>query len=162
MTGKQGALLASLAAAWIAGCATPPPTPTAETPRVAVQPAPRASLAETGETTYRERAKHHAQEGHWAEALVYWELLTLLKPDSAEYRAEFDRVRNHIRQTAAALLHAASSARRRGELDHSVELYIKVLSMEPDNAAAAEALRQIERQRIRRAYLNRPPRLTLQ
>ena len=72
------------------------------------------------------------------------------------YRAQLPRKR--IRDTTASLSSAAEQARRQGNLDQATLLYLRVLNVDRDNAAAAQALRDIDAERTRRSYLNRPPR----
>jgi hypothetical protein len=113
---------------------------------------------ELAEHALRLRAEAYARDGRLADALVQWEILTLLRPESEEYREEIERVSRQIRDNVSALLRSASEARRRGQLQQAIVQYLRVLSLDRTNAAAADALRDIERERTRRAYLNRPPR----
>jgi hypothetical protein len=144
-----------LAVLLVAGCATAPPGPvTAEPPR-ATETAPTAGL----EQAYRERATSLAAERRWADAVVQWELLTVLRPDSKEYRGELDAARRRGAEAAQAHLRAAEQAQRRGDTEQATTNYLRALSAEPGNATAASALRAIEAERVRRAWLSRPPRI---
>jgi hypothetical protein len=159
MRAVAGLSLSVLAAA-LAGCATPPPAdplraePSA-TPHASVSP---TAVRDAAENAHRARAEADAREGRLADALVQWEILALLRPDVQEYQDEMDRTRRQIRDRTASLLQAASDARRRGNLDQAAMNYLRVLSIDRTHAAAAESLREIERERTRRVYLNRPPR----
>jgi hypothetical protein len=157
---SQGICLVSamaVALGFLAGCATPSPVPapeaapTVETPR----------LAGDAERALRERADSDMRARRWADALVQWELLALLKPDAQEYREQIEQTRRQIDATARSALAAAEQAQRSGNLERATVEYLRVLSVDRDNARAAQALREIERERTRRNYLNRPPRLVM-
>jgi tetratricopeptide (TPR) repeat protein len=140
----------------LSGCVTPPADP-------ASRPAPdpgqaTPSAVEALEARHYEQARTYARERNWADALVQWELLALLKPDSTEYRNALAETRARIRETADTHARAAEQARRQGNLDQATVLYLRALNVDRENAAAAQALRDIDAERTRRAYLNRPPR----
>ena len=140
--------------ALLAGCATaPPPLQAPAEPRAAL-PAREQTL----ERDYRARALALMHAQRWAEAKVQWELLLLLRPGAAEYRAQLEAAHKHIAETAADAAALAAAARKRGDLDTAAMQYLRALAADQDNTAAAQALREIERERTRRAYLNRPPR----
>jgi hypothetical protein len=143
----------------VAGCATPPQ---AEVPSSAAPSMPSAPpLAQVLEATYLERAETLVRNRHWADALVQWELLALLRPDSQKYRDEIELARKRIDQTVAESLEAAEQARRRGNIDQAMLQYLRALSVDRNNLRAAQGLREIERERTRRAYLNRGPRTAM-
>jgi hypothetical protein len=143
----------------MAGCVTPP---SAEAPSAAVPSIPSAPpLAQVVEATYLERAETLVRERRWADALVQWELLALLRPDSQKYRDEIELARKRIAQTVAESLEAAEQARRRGNADQAAVQYLRALSADRNNLRAAQGLREIERERTRRAYLNRAPRTSM-
>lgn len=142
----------------VAGCATPP---AAEAP-AAVPSIPTAPpITQILEAGYLERAETLVRDRRWADALVQWELLALLRPDSRKYRDEIELARKRIDQTAAESLQAAEQARRQGNLDQATLQYLRALSADRSNLRAAQGLREIERERTRRAYLNRPPRTSM-
>jgi len=153
----RGALLAFLALS-LAGCVTAPVQES--TPTEPVRPT-LPSREQSLERDYRARAASLMREGRWADANVQWELLLLLRPGSADYRTQLDVARKHIADIAAEAIELASSARKRGELDAATTQYLRALAADRDNLAAAQGLRDIERERTRRAYLNRPPRAVL-
>ncbi len=150
------------ACAAVAGCVTPPPgdAPVRPAP-TASRPAPSPHPAEALEARHHERAQTHMQAHNWADALVEWELLSLLKPDTKDYRDAMADTRKRIRDAADGLSRAAEQARRQGNLDQATLLYLRVLAVERDNAAAAQALRDIDTERTRRSYINRPPRVVM-
>jgi tetratricopeptide (TPR) repeat protein len=148
--------------AGMAGCVTPPPgtTPVRRAPAATLSPSAPAST-ELLEARHHERAQAYARERNWADALVEWELLTLLKPDAQEYRDALIETRKRIRETTDGLSRTAEQARRQGNLDQATLLYLRVLNVERDNAAAAQALRDIDSERTQRSYINRPPRMVM-
>ncbi|MCU0896249.1 MAG: hypothetical protein MUC55_01975 [Burkholderiales bacterium] len=151
---RRASVAAALCIA-VSGCVTPPKP---EQAAPAQAPAPAYSQSET---EYRNRALALTAERRWPEALAQWEVLALMRPGSAEYRAEVERARKQIAEGVAQSLSAADQARKRGDLDRATTQYLRVLNLEPGNAAAAQALREIERERTRRAYFSRPPRMTM-
>jgi len=152
--------LQAVACITLAGCATPPAT--VETPPGAIpiaSPATSAlSATDALEQRHRERARTYESERNWADALVQWELLMLLKPAAAEYRDAAAATRSRIRAATAGLSRAAEFARRQGNLDQATLLYLRLLNLDREDAAAAQALREIDVDRTQRAYINRPPR----
>ena len=144
----------------VAGCATPP---TAEAPRTVaptVQPA-STSITDALEARHRERAQAAMRERNWADALVQWDMLSLLNPNAQEYRDGIAQARNHIRESASAFTRAAEQARLQGNLDQATLLYLRVLNVDRENTAAAQALRDIDAERTRRSFTNRPPRVVM-
>jgi hypothetical protein len=96
-----------------------------------------------------------------ADAATASELLTVLRPDDAAYRAQLADVQRQIDAGVASRLPRASQAAQRGELDQATQLYLSVLALQPSNDAAADALRAIERERNKRSYLGRFSRVTI-
>ncbi|MGH6623303.1 MAG: tetratricopeptide repeat protein [Burkholderiaceae bacterium] len=146
---------AILAACIVTGCATP------ATPAVA--PAPAASKAqptpaEVAERQFRERATEAMRRRDYGEALVQWQILLTLQPSSTEYATQLRATRTAIAETSAAALVVGEAARKRGDLDQATVAYLRAVNVDRDNAAATQALREIERERMRRLYLTRPPR----
>lgn len=142
----------------LSGCVTPPggdSAPFAAAPDP-VQSAPAA--IDALEARHHQQAQAYVRARHWADALVQWELLALLNPKSMEYRNALAETRTRIRETAETHTRAAEQARRQGNLDQATVFYLRVLNVDRDNAAAAQALRDIDAERTRRAFLNRPPR----
>lgn len=151
------ALFLAAACVIAAGCVTPPPSGPAPAPTPAQAPSPADAL----EARHHERAQVYARERNWADALVQWELLSLLKPNVQEYRDAVAETRKRIRDAGASLTSAAEQARRQGNLDQATLLYLRVLNVDRENAAAAQALREIEAERTRRSFINRPPRVVM-
>jgi hypothetical protein len=148
------ACLASL----LIGCVTSPGSgPAPPEPARTAMP----SREQTLERDYHARATALMHEGRWADAKVQWELLLMLRPGAAEYRTQWEIARKQIADTAAAAIDHAAAARKRGDLDPATIQYLRALAADRENTTAAQGLREIERERTRRAYLNRPPRTVL-
>lgn len=155
---------ALLAGALLAGCASGPlpPAPAGEPQD---EPASQAVVSQAPapafEQRQRERAGSLARQGRLADAAVAWEVLTVLRPESAEYRERLADVRKQAEAAAGERMQRAAAAQRRGELDNATLHYLSVLAVQPENTQAAEALRSIERDRNKRYYLGKPSRVTL-
>lgn len=113
------------------------------------------------EQRQRERAASLAKQGRLGEAAVAWELLTVLRPDSAEYRERLADTRKQAEAAATERMQRAAAAYKRGELDNATLYYLSVLAVQPDQTQAADALRSIERERNKRFYLGKLSRVTL-
>lgn len=140
----------------LVGCAGTVPAPPEPSQAVAA-PTARSAF----EQQYRERALRALRQGRLGDAALASEVLTLLRPDVDEYRAQAADIE---RKTAAALAdraQRADQAQRRGDLDGAAQLYLGMLALQPGHAQAAEALRGIERERVKRQQLGRLSRLTL-
>ena len=152
----------AVAALGLAGCASAP----SFTPASAMQddggPVVRMLVPATGyEQRLRERALGQGRQGRIAEAALSWEILTVLRPDIADYRDRLAEIRRVADVALADRLQRAAQAARRNDLDTAATHYLAVLALQPDHAQAAEALRGIERERNKRSYLGKPSRLTL-
>jgi len=160
MNARVGLLAVCAAMAWgLSGCVTPPAGDPTPRPATTLEPAQSSTFPiDTLEERHYQRAQIYARERNWADALLQWELLALLKPDSREYRDAIAETRARIRENADRHARAAEQARRQGNLDQAMLMYLRVLNVDRDNMAAAQALKEIEAERTRRAYLNRPPR----
>jgi hypothetical protein len=123
---------------------------------------PPAGPASTYEHRLREQALVQGRQGRLADAAVSWEILTVLRPDAAEYRERMNETRRQIDAAVPERLRRAQQAQRRGELDAATTQYLAVLALQPDHEQAAEALRAIERERNRIYYLGKYSRITLE
>ncbi|WP_280152276.1 hypothetical protein [Piscinibacter sp. XHJ-5] len=153
-----------LAALAMAGCSTPPPSPppgpaaAADETALAARMPPPASVFER---RMRDRALSQGRQGRLAEASVSWEILTVLRPDVADYQDRLAEIRRLIDTTVLDRLQRGAQAHKRGDLDGASTQYLAALSLQPDHAQAADALRQIERERNKRSYLGKYSRSTL-
>jgi hypothetical protein len=155
-----GRLIAPIGALVLASCASgPEPVAPQERPitspvptRVAhPRPPPPTELAL--EQRERETAERLMQEGRWTEAIPHWEVLQLLHPDQPAYAKKLADAKARASTAATEHLLQARQARQQGQNDRAFVLYLKVLSADPDNAEAAQALREIEQDSTRRAYV---------
>jgi tetratricopeptide (TPR) repeat protein len=154
---QAAALLAALV---VAGCGTSPtaaPTAPAAEEVVARMPPPASAF----ERRLRDRALSQGRQGRLAEAAVSWEILTVLRPDAGEYRDRLADIRRLIDTSLPDRLQRGAQALKRGDLDAASLQYLAALSLQPDHAQAADALRQIERERNKRSYLGKHSRSTL-
>jgi len=157
------ALVLLAACASMPACvSTPPPAEaSAELVRATLAPVAPASPHAGFEQRQRERALSLTREGRLADAAVAWEVLVVLRPEVAAYRERADEVKRQIDAAVAELLPRAAQAARRGEVDGAMQLYLAVLAAEPQHAKAADALRALERERIRRNHVGKYTRFTL-
>ncbi len=159
---RMGCLLAVAAA--LHGCGGLPSASSdqsAADESAAPLPTRKQAGAAAFERRLRERALVQGRQGRLAEAAASWEILTVLRPDSADYRERLAETRRLIEAEVPERLQRAAQLRKRGELDASAGQYLYALSLQPDHAGAVEALREIERERNKRLYLGKHSRLTL-
>ena len=153
-----GARVVALAAAMLLGACTspgPPPALPVPGPEARVQrPAPDVAL-QTFEEAQVEQARADEARGHWASAALAWEVVTLLRPGDEQARTRLAELRRRIDALARERQAAAEAAQRRGELDTATQAYLEVLALDPSRRGAADALRQIERDRGRRSLAGR-------
>ena len=166
------------ATAWLValllGCASgeriapPPPTDAvaAEVPAPVVRrtEAVRQTAAvphQSFESRQLDRAQAALRRGQLTDAVLAWEVLTLLRPERDDYRAQWIDSRRRIDLAAADLTSRAVQAQRRGDTPAASQLFLSALALAPDHAEAANALRAIERERNQRLYLGKHSRLTL-
>ncbi|HET8746185.1 MAG TPA: polysaccharide deacetylase family protein, partial [Ramlibacter sp.] len=114
------------------------------------------------EHALRERALLQMQQGRLAEAAQAWEVLVALRPHSADYRARLARTREQIAELVPERLRLAQAALRRGDSEGASMQFLAVLALQPEHAQAADALRAIERERVRRQHLGKFSRYTLE
>ena len=149
----------------LAACGTPVPPADAGGSAPAREemslPAQAQSPNRAFERKQRERAQMLARQGRLGEAVLAWEVVTVLRPDAVEYRERLAELRKQVEAASAERLQRGAAALQRGELDAATQQYLAVLALQPDQAQAAEALRSIERERNKRNFLGKYSRLTL-
>lgn len=147
--GRQSAplLLALLVmtSAWLAGCAN------VRQGAPLVGPAAQATF----EQHHLAQARQQAADGDLAQAAFHWEVLTALRPDVPEYSERLAQTHMQIERGAAQAMRGARQARQQGDLNEATRRYLSVLALQPDNKAAAQALRAIEVERVRREQLGK-------
>lgn len=136
----------------LSACTSAPPS--ASSPHTAL---PRSAF----EQQQLALARAQAAQGHLAEAATHWDILSVLRPDEPSYAQQLAQLRAQIERQAAKELGEAKAARQRGAIDEASQHYLAVLALRPDDEAAADGLRAIEREHNKREHLGRYARLTL-
>lgn len=164
MTAGPAAALTALCTLLLAGCAVAPPAAEPPAPPAGIATAPAPSPLADGlsefEAQQRVRALIAEDRERWADAAWAWEVLTVLRPEHAPYRHRAAAVQRRIDSAVADQLAQGQSARQRGALDTAAQHYLRALALQPLQAEAADALREIERERNRRLYLGKRSRFT--
>lgn len=138
----------------LAACAEMPPGPQPES----VKASPADTAIASAIAAHRQQAEHDAAAGDLATAAHEWHILTLLAPGDAHFAARQVATRAAIAQGVREQLQAGDAALRAGDADHASAAMLKVLSLDPDNAEAMKALRDIDRQKLSRIQNNRAAR----
>jgi hypothetical protein len=157
--GLSAMVLAACAA--LAGCAqnaTLPATHSAQDELVPSTVVTRTRTPRTFEDSLRDKALTQGRQGRLAEAALSWEILTVLRPDEAEYRARWNETRRLIDDAVPDHLLRAVQAHQRRDAETAASHYLAVLALQPDHVGAANALRAMERERTdrRRATASSP------
>ncbi len=166
MSAPRPAVVASLAAALLVACASvddgdapPHPAPVPRPPRHeppapasprGLPPAPEAQALLTFEKSQRNAAEAAAAQQRWVDAIWAWEVVLALKPRDAQAQAQRSAAQAAVAAGVAERLPRAAQARQRGDAEAASRLYLEVLALAPGEPGAAEALREMERQRARR------------
>ena len=143
-------------------CAGTPPQP--PQPPDFVEPAPIVVLPPDPtpyEISQRARAIELERQGYLAEAALIWEVLTTIRPRQDDFREHWLDAKRKAAAAAAERVQRGDQAAARGQLDSAASNYLAALALQPDQPKAAEALRGIERERVRRNNLGKLSRLTL-
>lgn len=156
------ALALACLAALVTGCASPPrPAPPPE-PAPAARPAPTEDPAlALFRDRQAERARQAEADGRWADAELAWEVIALMQPGDPAPAARLDAVKARVADLVAERRAQAEAAQRRSDLDAAAQAWLDVLALAPTHATAADALRQIERERERRRMAGRNARVPM-
>jgi tetratricopeptide (TPR) repeat protein len=142
----------------LAACAQAPiQTPPPPAPQAA--PAPSDTTLAATIARYRQSAQRAEQAGDLAAAERDWHVVALLAPDDSAVRAQHDAVRAAIRRGVRENLQAGNAALTAGDPDRASAAWLKVLGLDPDNAEALKALREIDRQKLQRVAGGRAARV---
>lgn len=153
----------AVTAAWLAGlllalagCASRVPAPPPEAGAGPAQPAvtPAAPL-DAYPQQLQDRAERAEALGRWAEAALAWEVLGLLRPDDAAVSGRLATARHQVAARVARHQAAAQDAQRRGDGQAATREWLELLALDPTHRGAADALRQIERDRSARSQVGR-------
>lgn len=163
--GLQLAFLCVLAVN-LAGCASRSPAPAVEAGSAPSSPAP--PVAPSGSPSWAGFQQQHTaaldlaeQRGLWGQALWHLDVLLALAPADTLLVARQEEALQAARQAVAERKQRARQARTRGEHDLATRLYLEALAAVPEDTEAAEALRGLERERVRRQHLGQLSRNTL-
>jgi tetratricopeptide (TPR) repeat protein len=144
-----------LALTLLAGCAQMPAPSMA--PAEAPVSRPSASDARKSEViaNHRKLAESAKKDGDLATAVTQWQIVMLLAPDNDGYRREWNAARAAIPAQVKEQLQAGSAAMAAGDLDRATTAMLRVLALDPTQAEAAAALREIDRRRFTRIQADR-------
>lgn len=144
-------LLALLAL--LAGCAGTP-APGGGAPRPDARPPARPAAVVAYEARQRAEAEAAQQQGRLADALWAWDIVLALAPNDAAAAKRRAEVQALAEAGAAERVARARQAQQRGEHDAAVRLNLEALALlpgpHPTSSAAADSLREIERERTKR------------
>jgi len=151
--------LAAFAAILLAACAQTPEVPEtaapAEAPRTV---APENTAQSRAIARHRQLAARYRDSGDVAAAAIEWHVLTLLDPDNEAFRRELALARKAASRAIEVELDGGRAASHRGDTDAATQAMLRVLALEPGNAEAVKALRELERQRSARTQAERAAR----
>ncbi|CAG0992362.1 hypothetical protein BURK1_02338 [Burkholderiales bacterium] len=158
-------LAAAAVAALVGACAQAPATPddapsaTAPTPpRVLRADGPR----EEAVRRHRDLAREARASGDLPTALDHLHIVAMLLPGDEGARGEANALRDQIRRGVREHLESARAAMRAGDASRASTSFLHVLALEPRNAEASRAMREIDRQNMARAQANRAARARVQ
>lgn len=133
----------------LVACAPIPPAPAPEPPAARSAPSaePVASNARAAAIARHTRLAAAARDaGDLASAADHQEVIVLLTSGDPSHRKALDATREAIRRGVREHAQAGVAARRSGDLGSARDAFLQVLALDPDNADAAKALRDIEHQ----------------
>lgn len=147
--------------ALLAGCSTPtqaPPAAVVEDASPVDAPA-RSSWPAVLEQRWLARAALAESTGDLAQVALALDVLLLI--DAPAYRHRRDELQGRIDQALDERLQQARQEHKKRRWEAAEVQYLRALALQPHNAEAAEALREIDVARNRRDYLGQPSRVTL-
>ena len=158
--------LAALLIALLAGCASKGPGPASEPePAAAVNEVPPAQEPGTALPAFQQQhqaaAQAAEQRGQWTQALWHLDVLLALAPADAELQRRHTEARQAAQRAATEAQQRARQARARGDTEIATRSFLEVLSLAPGDTEAADALRTLERERVKRQHLGQLSRNTL-
>ncbi len=124
-------------------------------------PSSAAEALAAFERQQRDAADAAARQGRWIDAIWAWDIVLALRPRDADAARRRAQAVEAINAALPERLARARAARSHGDIDAAARAYLDVLALAPDHAAAADALREIERERVRRYQLGQPSRAVM-
>jgi tetratricopeptide (TPR) repeat protein len=110
---------------------------------------------ESAIATHQKLALQYKAAGDLPAAETQWQILTVLAPGDSAFRRELDAVRAAIRRGVPENLQAGAALHRAGDNERAAQAMLRVMALDPENAEAAKALRDIDRQRMARTQAER-------
>ncbi len=135
----------------LAACGTVSPPPAAEQPGAA--PTSGVLVLErrlVGSAALQDR------QGRLADEAVTLELLVVLKPADSGYPVQLQTLKTRIAAAVQDRMQRGVAAQKRGQREVAMGHYLAALALRPDDEAAAEALRALERDRNRKLLAVKP------
>lgn len=152
----------ALACVVLAACAPAPPVTDPEPPVLRTTPPAVGSSFRGAAIVRHARLAALAREaGDLAAAADHEEVLVLLAPDDPARRKALQATRDAIRRATRTHADAGVAARRSGDLAAAREAFLRVLALDPDNADAAKALREIDLAAMAKVQSDRAARVRL-
>ena len=167
--GRRAPLIVALSTI-LTACATPPPAPAPEpaptrssAPSRAApvgRPQPSGTPSRDAAIARHLRLAAAAKEaGDLATAAEHEDVIVLLAPDDPARRKARDATADAIRRAVREQAERGLAARARGDYVGAREAFLRLLALDPDNADAANALREVEHVVMSRAQADRAARV---
>jgi tetratricopeptide (TPR) repeat protein len=155
---RAGLLACAVSFLFLLGCASrgsnltddTPVIPPVASPAVAVPSAPGLSEFEARQ---RETLELASRRGRWGEVMWSLDVLQALRPNDTSLAPRRAAAERAAQEAAAERLRLAKLVQQRGDAEGAVRHYLEVLSLQPQHAEAADALRTLERERVARHHL---------
>jgi hypothetical protein len=106
------------------------------------------------EQRHRQAAKTASNDGRLADALWHWDIVLALHPQDEAVRRQRTQLQDRAQAQAQDRMNRAQQAQQQGNTEGAQRLYMEALAAQPTHRAAADALREMERQRTRRGQVN--------
>ncbi len=106
------------------------------------------------EQRHRQAAQAASNEGRLADALWHWDIVLALHPHDESVRRQRTQLLDRAQAQVQDRMNKAQQAQQQGHTDSAQRLYMEALAAQPTHRAAADALREMERQRTRRGQVN--------
>jgi tetratricopeptide (TPR) repeat protein len=152
----------AIVVAALAGCAQLPaetgPAPASAAGGVATRASPASAAHAAAIVRQSELSKAASDGGDHAAALAHNEVLMLLDPGNPAHRRAAEAARALIERGVREQVAAGGAARRAGDAARARDAYLRALALDPRNAEAAAALREIEHQQMARTQADRAAR----
>jgi tetratricopeptide (TPR) repeat protein len=147
----------------LGGCAPLPPA--ADEPARAPAPVtrreapPMPSARASAIARHVDLARASSESGDIARSAEHWHIVTLLDPGNGTYRSALEAAQEAIRRGVSEQLGNGAAARKSGDAARARDAYLRALALDPDNAEAMRALREIELQAMTRTQGDRAARV---